>query len=205
MRRILIAALASSLLTGAVIAATGIAGSTKKAQSGPPPTMAQALKDHQAQRDQHLANVAKRLSVSPADLTAAIDKVRSAQLEQAVKDGKLTAAERDAILACKQAPLTCDRSNLPAFVHHGIERGEPKGERRGHPPAGRPPREMSARRDAFFAALAKELGKNATDVRKAFEAERPAMDGPRGPHGPGGPEGPGPEGPPGPGPGFGGP
>jgi hypothetical protein len=200
------AAVAASLLTGAVVAATGIAGSGSST-SGPPPTLAQAFKDRQTERDQHLANIAKRLSVSADDLSKAIDKARRAQLDQAVADNKLTAAQRDAILACQADPLKCDRSNLPAF---GPRRG---GQRPRRPTAAQRRAHRNGEnteRTAFFAAVAKELNKDAADVRKAFEAERPARgpggpggpDGPRGHHGPGGPDGPpgGPEGA-----GFGGP
>jgi hypothetical protein len=187
MRRILIAAVASSLLTGAVIAATGVAQSGDDEKDKPPPTMAQALKDRESQRDKHLAAVAKRLDVSASDLKSALDKVRSSELDQAVEDGKLTSAQRAAIVACKTAPLTCDRSNLPA----------PRFERRklrmreGRPDIRALRREMRAKHNAFFAAVAKELGKDAADVRKAFEAERAEMGVRRGRHGPGGPGGPG--------------
>ena len=199
MRRILIAAVASSLLTGAVIAATGIAQSGDDDKKSPPPTMAQALKQHEAKRDQHLAAVAKRLDVSGDDLEKAVEKARSAQLDQAVQDGRLTDAQRDAIEACKDAPLTCDRSNLPAPRMKRLRKGD-------RPNFNTMRREMRTKRNAFFAALAKELGKETADVRRAFEAERPERGpgGRGGPHGPGGPGvvmmGPGP-GPGGPGPG----
>jgi hypothetical protein len=199
MKKVLIAAVASSLVTGAVIAATGIAGSgdTKK-KTSPPPTMAQALKDGQKQRDDHLSRVAKRLGISTDKLKGAIDNVLKANLQEAVDAGRLTDAERDAILACKADPLKCDRSNLPAFGR-GFHRGGP-GERLGKP-------------QDFLADLAKELDIDAAKVRSAFQAERPKFDrgrfggggpgfgpgGPRGFHGPpgggppggGGPGGPG--------------
>ena len=200
MRRILIAAVASSLLTGAVIAAAGIAQSGDD-KSTPPPTMAQALKKHEAKRDQHAAAVAKRLGVSSDDLRKAVEKVRAAELDQAVQDGRLTDAQRDAIEACKDEPLTCDRSNLPAPRMERLRRGD-------RPNFNAMRKEMRTKRNEFFAAVAKELGKDTADVRTAFEAERPER-GPGGPgrhHGPGGPGmiGPGP-GPGGPGPGPGGP
>jgi hypothetical protein len=200
MKKVLIAAVASSLVTGAVIAATGIAGSgdTKK-KTSPPPTMAQALKDMQKQRDDHLANVAKRLDISTEKLKDAIDKVRKADLDAAVTAGRLTDAERDAILACQDDPLKCDRSNLPAFGGRGFHHG-PGGEgRRGK---GR------ANRQDFLAALAKELDISVARVRAAFQAERPKFrrggpdgfgpGGRRGFHGPppgGGPPAGGPGGP----------
>lgn len=200
MRRALLAALAASLMTGAAIAATGIAQSGG-GDDGPPTTMAQAHKEREAERDKRAAAIAGRLGVSADDLKRAVEKARDAQLDQAVADGKLTSAQRAAIRACEDAPLTCDRSNLPAFRPRrgGRPRMPTAAERR------RMRTEHAARRDAFFAAVAKELGKEAADVRRAFEAERPDR-GRRGRGGPGGPGGPGHHGPGGPGgPGFGGP
>jgi hypothetical protein len=194
MKRVLIAAVASSLATGAVIAATGVAGSndTDKQKTSPPPTMAQALKDAEKQRDEHLGNVAKRLDISTDKLKSAIEKVRKAELDDAVDAGRLTAAQRDAILACEDAQLTCDRSNLPAFGGRGF-----------HPRRGERGAKPKAKRNDFLAALAKELDIDADKVRQAFQAERPKFrrgrrggppGGPRGFHGPppGGPEGGGP-------------
>ena len=65
MKKVLIAAVASALAMAAVVATTGIAGSgdTKK-KTSPPPTMSQAFKDMQKQRDDVLARVAKRLDIS---------------------------------------------------------------------------------------------------------------------------------------------
>jgi hypothetical protein len=196
MKRVLIAAVASSLVTGAVIAATGVAGSGTTKKTTPPPTMAQALKDMQKQRDDHLANIAKRLNISADKLKTAIDKVRKDELDAAVAAKRLTPEQRDAILACKDAPLTCDRSNLPAFGGPGHFHRFGPGMRGAKP---------NAKRDDFVAALAKELGIDATKVQQAFQAERPKLkrgergfrrggpDGPRGfgppPGGPGGPEG----------------
>jgi hypothetical protein len=202
MKRILIAAVASSLATGAVIAATGIAQDDNDDKTKPPPTMKQALADAEKQRDAHLARIAKRLDVSTEKLKDSIEKVRDAELDAAVDAGRLTDAQRDAIKACKDNPLTCDRSNLPAFRHE-IKRAL----RRGDPPRGELRREFGNRRSDFFEALAKELGKDADDVQRAFLAERPRFRrGERGFHRPGGPP---PGGPGGPGPGgpgfFGGP
>ncbi len=175
MKKVLIAAVASALATAAVIAATGVAGSgdTKK-KTSPPPTMSQAFKDMQKQRDDHLSRVAKRLDISTEKLKGALDKVLKTNLDEAVDAGRLTAAQRSAILACKDAPLTCDRSNLPAFgrgFHPGMRgRGGAKGQ-------------------DFLADLAKELDIDVAQVRAAFKAERPKFGrGMRG-GGPGGPPG----------------
>jgi hypothetical protein len=188
MKKVLIAAVASALATAAVIAATGVAGSgdTKK-KTSPPPTMSKAFKDMQKQRDEVLARVAKRLDISTEKLKDALEKVGKAKLDEAVDSGRLTDAQRDAILACQDAPLTCDRSNLPAFGGRGFHPGM-RGEGR-------------AKGEDFLADLAKELGIDAAKIRAAFKAERPKFGrggrgfGPGGPHGfrggPGGPGGPG--------------
>ena len=176
MKKVLIAAIASALATAAVIATTGIAGSgdTKK-KTSPPPTMSQAFKDMQKQRDDHLARVAKRLDISTEKLQDALDKVIKTNLDEAVDAGRLTAAQRSAILACKDAPLTCDRSNLPAFGGRGFHPGK-RGEGR-------------AKGRDFLADLAKELDIDAAKIRAAFKAERPKFGrGMRG-GGPGGPPG----------------
>ena len=123
--------------------------------------MSQAFKDMQKQRDDHLARVAKRLDISTEKLKDALDKVVKADLDKAVDSGRLTSAQRDAILACQDAPLTCDRSNLPAFGGRG----------RGFHPG--PRGEGRARGNDFLAALAKELGIDVAKVRAAFKAERP--------------------------------
>src|SRR4051812_15681696 len=205
MKKVLIAAVASSLATGAVIATTGIAGSSDTKKTSPPPTMEQAMKDMQKKQDEVLGRVAKRLDISTDKLKAAIDKVEKAKLDEAVDSGKLTDAERDAILACKDDPLKCDRSNLPAF-------GGPGGPGFRHRGPGGPRlhTERGAKRQDFFEDLAKELDIPAAKVKAAFRAERPKFrrgergfrtDGPRGFHGPGGgppPPG-GPDGPGGPG------
>jgi hypothetical protein len=175
MKRILIAAVASSLATAAVIAATGIAGSgdTKK-KTSPPPTMSQAFKDMQKQRDDVLSRVAKRLDISTEKLKDALEKVGKAKLDDAVAAGRLTDAQRDAILACKDTPLTCDRSNLPAFGGRGFHPGKRS--------QGRPTGQD------FLADLAKELNIDAAKIRAAFQAERPKFGrGGRGGFGPGGP------------------
>ncbi len=177
MKKVLIAAVASSLITGAVIAATGIAGSgNTSTKTSPPPTMAQAFKDMQKKRDEHLANVAKRLDITPEKLKDAMTKVRKDELQSAVDSNRLTEAERDAILACMDNPLTCDRSNLPAFGGR-----EFRHELRGKRPAlrGKKPsqlrRKLRTQRSDFLAALAKELDIDVAKVRAAFRAEMPKM------------------------------
>ena len=73
-----------------------------------------------------------------------------------MKANTLTQAQADAILACKAAPLTCDRSNLPA--------GGPGGR---HVASG-------TMRDgsAFAADLAKALGIDQAKVESALKSAR---------------------------------
>jgi hypothetical protein len=176
MKRVLIAAVASALATAAVIAATGVAGSGDTKKTSPPRTMSQAFKDMQKQRDDHLARVAKRLDISTEKLKDALDNVLKANLAEAVDAGRLTDAQRDAILACQDAPLTCDRSNLPAFGGRGFHPGKRS--------------EGRAKGQGFLADLAKELGIDVAKVRAAFKAERPKFRrGGRGGFGAGGPPG----------------
>jgi hypothetical protein len=200
MRRSIITAVAACLLGALTVGAIGSASTTKKksssrkarttqtttTSSGPPPTLKEETAKRDAARDAQLKKVADALSVSLADLKAALKSVRNDQLAADVTANRLTQAEADAIKACDDAPLTCDRSNLPAFRGH-----------RGGP--GKPGED----RDTFYAAVAKKLGKDTAAVKKAFEANKPARgddgpgddhDGPGGPgrgHGHGGPGGPG--------------
>ena len=207
MKRALAAATLSALATGAILATVGFGAnstattsksktsrSAQTTQTGPPKTMKQVYDEMQTRRAAQEKKLADALGVSTADLKAAQDKLRKDRLEADVKANRLTQAQADAITACEAAPLTCDRSNLPA--------GGPGG-KRGH--------DMKGDRGTFAADLAKALGLETAKVESALQStrpERPAggdMDGGRhggrGGHGPGhgGPGGPG-----GPGGGFGG-
>jgi hypothetical protein len=212
MRRTVITAVVACLLGAATVGAVGTAATKKKGSSRqsqttqtsttpstPPPTLKEEMAKRDAARDAQLGKVAADLNVSLSDLKAALDAVRDDRLAAEVKANRLTQAQADAIKACADAPLTCDRSNLPAF------RGF-----RGHHFGG-----PGQDRDAFFAAVAQKLGKTTAEVKKAFQDNRPARGagmrrghGPMG-HGPGGhgPRGAGGPGPgmmgPGPGPGVG--
>lgn len=186
MRRTVITAVVACLLGAATVGAVGTAATKKSskarqtpstqtttAPSGPPPTLKEEQAKREAARDAHLKKVADDLSVSLADLQAALKAVRDDELDAAVKANRLTQAQADAIKACAEAPLTCDRSNLPAF---GFRHGPGL-------------RGMRKDRDAFFAAVAKKLGKTTAEVKKAFQDNRPAgpAGGPghfRGGHGP---------------------
>jgi len=187
MRKSIFTAVVACLLGAFSVGALGSAATNKKSSSrktsttkttttssGPPPTLKEEQAKREAERDAQLKKVADALSVSLADLKGALNGVEEDELAADVK--------ADAIKACKAAPLTCDRSNLPAYGH-----------RRGGP---------GKDRDAFYAAVAKKLGKDTADVKKAFEANAPARGKGPGGRGHGGPGGPGHGGPGGPPPGL---
>jgi len=227
MKRALVAALLSALATAAVLATVGFGAnstattaskkksskSAQATQSGPPKTLKQVYDEMQTRRAAQDKKLADALGVSVDDLTKAQDKIFKDHLDAQVTANTLTQAQADAILACRAAPLTCDRSNLPA--------GGPGGPRGRHEKGGP---------GNFAADLAKALGIDQSKVESALKSVMPARPawpkggmptggglptagglpgdhdgfGPRGGHGGhGGPGGPG--GPPGGGPGgFGG-
>ena len=195
MKRALMAAVLSALVTAAALATIGFGASSKSGStgkssgssskssttSGPPPTMKEALADAEKRRAAQQATLAKSLGVTTEKLEAAQDAVKKKNLDAAVKANKLTAAQRDAILACDEAPLTCDRSNLPAFGfggrggfghHHGLRFGLAGSD--------------------YVKDLAAELGVSEDKVEDALEANRPERGAFRGGHkGHGGKGGPG--------------
>ena len=119
-----VACLCGAFTVGAVgSAATKKSASKKKSRqtqttqsqpSGPPPTLKEEMAKRDAARDANLKKVADALSVSLEDLKAAMKAVHHDELAADVAANRLTQAQADAIEACDAAPLTCDRSNLPA-------------------------------------------------------------------------------------------
>ena len=205
MKRALVAAIAAALTTAAVLSASGLGATTsRKAKSrthhahragatgatatgatgawgakptGPPPTMAEVHAKMEAQRAAQQKKLADALGVSVEKLQSSLDAVEAKRLAADVAAKRLTQAQADAIKACKTAPLTCDRSNLPAFGGHGGP-GGPRGMHRGPGRAG------------DLKALADELGVSTDKLRSALQATRPQgpgfgghMDGGHGPHG----------------------
>ena len=217
MKRALVAALLSALATAAVLATVGFGAnstattaskkksskSAQATQSGPPKTLKQVYDEMQTRRTAQDKKLADALGVSVDDLTKAQDKIFKDHLDAQVTANTLTQAQADAIIACKAAPLTCDRSNLPAG-----------GPGRHHDRGGQ---------GSFAADLAKALGIDQSKVDSALKSVMPArpawpkggaptgggMPGGHGgfghhrggPGGPGGPPDGGPGGPPGGGPG----
>ena len=212
MKRALVAAIAAALTTAAVLSASGFGATpTKQAKArhhhathaqttgatgatgaqgakptGPPPTMAQAYAEMQKQRDAQDKKLADALGVSIDKLHSAFDSVQAKRLADGVKNNRLTQAQADAITACKKAPLTCDRSNLPAFGGHGF--GGHEGMRGG--PDGPGGRDDQA---TGLTDLATALGVSVDKLKAALQANHPQGPG-FGGHGGGGPDSDGPRG-----------
>ena len=189
MKRSLLTAFVAAMAMTAVLATVGF-GATKKSnkpskgktnssqtqtQTGPPPTMSEMLAKRTAEKTAHQAALAAELGVSAKQLSDAMDSVKSDKLDAAVAANKLTAAQRTAIIACEDAELTCDRSNLPAGGPGGPgERGH-----RGGPDGGPA---------VIASALAAKLNLPEATVAAALKKTQPAR--PAGDkHGPGGPRG----------------
>jgi hypothetical protein len=114
--RTLATATASALLAGGVVAYTGVAAETH-APAKPPQTMGQKSAKRQARVAARRTVLAQRLGVTSDQLQEAQGALLKKGLDQRVANGKLTTAEETAILACRAAPLSCDRTNLPARAH----------------------------------------------------------------------------------------
>jgi hypothetical protein len=107
-------ATASALIAGGAVAYTsGAATTTPK----PPPTRGERYAQTQDRVATRQAALAKSLGVSADQLKAANGALLKRNLDTRVAKGTLTVAERSAVLACKAAPLTCDRTNLPVKPH----------------------------------------------------------------------------------------
>jgi hypothetical protein len=104
-------ATASALLAGGAVAYTSTAATPEPAK--PPVTQGRRHAQRQEALAQHQAALAQRLGVTTDQLKAADDALLKRSLDTRVAAGRLTVAQRSAILACKAAPLTCDRTNLP--------------------------------------------------------------------------------------------
>jgi hypothetical protein len=109
-------ATASALLAGGAVAYTGAAAETHSTakKSGPPSTMGDRHAKVAERTKARQAELAQRLGVSADQLTQAQAAMLKRNLDVRVAKGTLTSVQRSAILACKAAPLTCDRTNLPA-------------------------------------------------------------------------------------------
>jgi hypothetical protein len=164
--RTLAAATASALLAAGAVAYTGSAAETHtpKQAAKPPATMQQRLAQRHDRAAQRQGELAQRLGVSADQLQAADDALLKRVLDVRVAAGKLTVAERSAILACKAAPLTCDRTNLPARP------GKKALKRR----AAKRKANASKRMEKRATALAGELKLDQAKVLAALKAQRKA-------------------------------
>jgi hypothetical protein len=173
--RTIAAATASALLAGGAVAYTATAADThsttattssaKQAKHGPPKTQGQKQAQRATRATARRARLAQSLGVTSAQLQAANDALSRRNLDARVAAGRLTAAERDALVACRAAPLTCDRTNVPA--RGGAKAAARKAARRKQH-AG----QLQTRRAK---ALAGELHLDQAKVLAALKAQRKAQ------------------------------
>jgi hypothetical protein len=104
------AATASALLAGGAVA---YSDTTTPTARKPPQTQGQRHAQRQARLADRQAALAQHLGVGADQLRAASGALLKRNLDVRVAKGTLTVAQRSALLACKAAPLTCDRTNLP--------------------------------------------------------------------------------------------
>jgi transposase-like protein len=167
--------IAALALTGALLA-----GGTGAA-------IAAVTKDDENKAEQAvLDDAAKRLNVSPEQLRDALAQAQDAQLDQAVKDGKLTQKQADAIKARRKATgrvLGGGPFGGPRGFHKGFGKGfGPGGPGRGFRGAVFPDLAKALgitdaqlkeqlRDGKSIAEIAKAAGKSLADVRAALKAD----------------------------------
>jgi hypothetical protein len=165
--------IAAIVLTGALVAGgTGVA-------------IAAVTKDDDTKAEQAvLDDAAKRLNVTPEKLREALTAAQDAQIDQAVKDGKLTQKQADAIKAArKQSGHVLGPLGGPGFHVHdkrfgpGGPGGPVLGMRQGllddiAEALGTTPAKLfaSLRAGKSIADVAKANGKSLADVRSAVKA-----------------------------------
>jgi hypothetical protein len=144
--------MAALALTGALVA--GGAGAA----------IAAVTKDDSKAEQAVLDDAAKRLNVSPQALRDALSAARDAQLDQAVKDGKLTQKQADAIKAArKQSGRVLGGPGGPGGSGRHFDRHF--GPAPGHRAAG-----------AIFPDLAKALGVTKAELRTQLQAGKSISD-----------------------------
>jgi hypothetical protein len=146
------------IVSAAVLAAGAGAGGAIAASSGD-----DAKKTEQSVLD----DAAKRLNVTPEALRSALGAAEDAQLDQSVKDGKITQAQADAIKA--------ERARAGRVLGGpGAGGGPGGGWRHGHGPGG--PGGRGAGGPVTLDAAATALGLKAADLRTKLEAGKSIAD-----------------------------
>jgi hypothetical protein len=152
------AATASALLAGGAVA---YSDTTTPTAQKPPQTQGQRHAQRQAKLADRQAALAKALGVSAEQLRAANGTLLKKNLDVRVAKGTLTVAQRSAILACKAAPLTCDRTNLPV-----------RAKKTGKKAAARRKANATKRLDRRATKLADQLRLDRDQVLAALKAAR---------------------------------
>jgi hypothetical protein len=160
------------IVSAAVVAAAAGAGGAIAATSG---------EEGKKAEQSILDDAAKRLNVSPDDLRSALSAAEDAQLDQAVKDGKLTQAQADAIKAHRKADgRVLGGPGGPGFGH-GFGPGGPGLRFKGGPGGalesaatalGLKLADLRTKLQAgkSIADVAKDQGKSLDDVKAAIKA-----------------------------------
>lgn len=122
--RPLTSALAAALAAGTVVAVSAVAepgadrparaAAAKGWRAAPPPTREQAIRQAADARDEFESLLAEGLRLEPAKVREAQRAIVARRLTEEVSAQRLTAAQRDALLACFDDPVGCDRAGLPA-------------------------------------------------------------------------------------------
>jgi hypothetical protein len=108
-----------------------------------------------------LRGLAERLDVTPQQLREAIQGVKRRGLDRAVEEGTITAAERDALLACMSHRREgCDREAARSAARK-LHRAHHRRGRRG----------LARMKTRILGDLAAELGKPVGEVTQAVRAE----------------------------------
>ena len=160
------------IVSAAVVAAAAGAGGAIAATSG----------DEGKKAEQSILNdAAKRLNVSPDDLRSALSAAEDAQLDQAVRDGKLTQAQADAIEAHRKADGRVLGGPGGPGLGHGFGPGGPGLRFKGGPGGalesaatalGLQLADLRTKLQAgkSIADVAKDQGKSLDDVKAAIKA-----------------------------------
>ncbi|WP_205696466.1 hypothetical protein [Conexibacter sp. SYSU D00693] len=178
--RPLTSALAAALAAGAVVAVTAVADPSadrpKRAtpsagwRAAPPPTRLEAINDAVAARDELEAAVAKELSKTPEQVRAAARTVVVRRLDEQVTAKRLTAEQRDALVACFDDPVGCKRDALPVPRDGDLPPGLVRPGLAGQliaPPVAVAPRPLTA-------AQRRALARRRAALRKRRGSTRPA-------------------------------